>query len=271
MPDLSLLTLYSCRRRGAATFVNLDFCTGGKLKNMAFAEGVRCSNHNLVFDISWTLEARSDEEMPERLLGGATLCRLDYEAAPQIITTADGRHSLAGEMPDAPATAPAIHTPAVSSPTPAVPVPRSPAPLPPKPAPAAAANGPHVPHCLSDFVAARERGDMTAAAACCTIDLECVGPLGSTKGLSDAKTTYFYRPSHAGARVVVHLAPDRSRKEPANTKASQPTMWKREVEIDMEGPFGAVVLVEQRFTVSYASAHGPRISRVEIIRRDVAT
>ena len=75
---------------------------------------------------------------------------------------------------------------------------------------------------------------MTAAAACCTIDLECVGPLGSTKGLSDAKTTYFYRPSHAGARVVVHLAPDRSRKEPANTKASQPTMWKREVEIDME-------------------------------------
>ena len=48
-------------------------------------------------------------------------------------------------------------------------------------------------------------------------------------------------------------------------------MWKREVEIDMEGPFGAVVLVEQRFTVSYASAHGPRISRVEIIRRDVAT
>ena len=45
-------------------------CTGGRLKNSAFAEGIRSGFGLCVFDISWTIEARSDDEMPERLLSG---------------------------------------------------------------------------------------------------------------------------------------------------------------------------------------------------------
>lgn len=64
----------NCGRRGAVTYLNLDFCTGGLLKNTAFSQGMRgveaCN-----FDLSWCLEAREDAEMPERLMGGATICR----------------------------------------------------------------------------------------------------------------------------------------------------------------------------------------------------
>jgi hypothetical protein len=54
----------SCSRQGAVAFLNLDFCTGGRLKNSAFSEGAK-RVHSWVIDIGWTLEARCDEEMPE--------------------------------------------------------------------------------------------------------------------------------------------------------------------------------------------------------------
>ena len=65
-----------CRREGRVVFIDCDMCTGGRLKNSAFFEGQR-SGIGHVTDLSWTLEARGDEEMPERLLGGATLVRPD--------------------------------------------------------------------------------------------------------------------------------------------------------------------------------------------------
>ena len=65
-----------CRREGRVVFIDCDMCTGGRLKNSAFFEGQR-SGIGHVTDLSWTLEARTDEEMPERLLGGATLVRPD--------------------------------------------------------------------------------------------------------------------------------------------------------------------------------------------------
>ena len=65
----------SLQRRHGVVFANLDMCTGGRLKNAAFASGYASASDGLVFDVSWTLEARGDGEMPERLLGGATVCR----------------------------------------------------------------------------------------------------------------------------------------------------------------------------------------------------
>lgn len=38
-----------CHRRGAAVFINMDMCTGGMLKNRAFAEGVRSGFGKVVF------------------------------------------------------------------------------------------------------------------------------------------------------------------------------------------------------------------------------
>ena len=84
----------NCSRRGAATFVNLDFCTGGRLKNKAFSEGLAIANNTVVFDLAFTLEARSDEEMPETLLGGATACRVNFQTAPEIFRVDDGTYAL---------------------------------------------------------------------------------------------------------------------------------------------------------------------------------
>ena len=81
----------NCLRRGGVTFVNLDFCTGGRLKNRAFFEGLALARNTVVFDLAFTLEARGDDDMPERLLGGATACRLDFEAAPHVHPLGDGR------------------------------------------------------------------------------------------------------------------------------------------------------------------------------------
>ena len=53
-----------CTRRGHVVFLNLDFCTGGRLKNAAFSEGAKGLD-SATFDMGWTLEARTDDEMPE--------------------------------------------------------------------------------------------------------------------------------------------------------------------------------------------------------------
>lgn len=55
----------NCVRSGQVTFLNLDFCTGGRLKNAAFYEASQKGLHTCNFDVGWTLEARSDDEMPE--------------------------------------------------------------------------------------------------------------------------------------------------------------------------------------------------------------
>ena len=74
----------NCSRRGSVVFANLDFCTGGRVKNAAFARGVKLGFQHLVFDFSWTIEAREEEEMPERLLGGVTISRLNIPALPEL-------------------------------------------------------------------------------------------------------------------------------------------------------------------------------------------
>ena len=56
-----------CCRSGAVVILNLDFQTGGRIKNLAFARGVQAGFDNMVYDVSWTLEARHDAQMPERL------------------------------------------------------------------------------------------------------------------------------------------------------------------------------------------------------------
>ena len=78
-----------CRRSGNVVFLNLDFCTGGRLKNAAFHEGVKGGFQNVTFDISWTLEARSDDEMPETLLGGVTIMRPQLDAVPRMVRRGD--------------------------------------------------------------------------------------------------------------------------------------------------------------------------------------
>ena len=84
----------NCFRRGAATFINLDFCTGGRIKNKAFYEMLAIGNNTIVFDLAFTLEARTDDEMPERLLGGATACRLNFHTAPEIYAVEEGTYAL---------------------------------------------------------------------------------------------------------------------------------------------------------------------------------
>jgi len=78
-----------CGRRGAVATVNLDFCTGGRLKNGALAQ---CASRfdGFVGDVSWLLESRTDAEMPERLIGGVVISRIDVAALPSLDETADG-------------------------------------------------------------------------------------------------------------------------------------------------------------------------------------
>lgn len=84
-----------CSRRGAAVFVSLDFCTGGRLKNSAFSEALRSGFARAnVLDFAFTLEARTDAEMPERLIGGATLCRPNLGAVPHAQKAVDGRYVI---------------------------------------------------------------------------------------------------------------------------------------------------------------------------------
>ena len=273
----------SCKRRGAATFVDLDFCTGGRLKNSAFAEGIQHGS-NLTFDISWTLEARSDEEMPECLIGGATICRGQYmsDSVPRMYRTSTGVYALstsAGLAEPAESSGAA----AASGKAPAVVEEKTPvkaalsAPggtTSPSPATISAISAAVatpiraevVPQVLAAFIEARAIGDLRAASACCTDDVECVGPLGSTRGLRAARERFFHRPSHAGARVVVELAPEPRRPTDEIGEHGESARWKRVVEIEM-APFGAFVQLEQRFVVSYASAHGPRVARVEVTRK----
>lgn len=64
----------NCVRCGAAQFINMDFCSGGAIKNAAFFEGLKyLHKERIVWELSFTLEARTDDEMPERLLGGAAI------------------------------------------------------------------------------------------------------------------------------------------------------------------------------------------------------
>jgi hypothetical protein len=63
----------NCVRCGAAQFINMDFCSGGAIKNAAFFEGLKyLHKERIVWELSFTLEGRAQrDEMPERLLGGA--------------------------------------------------------------------------------------------------------------------------------------------------------------------------------------------------------
>mmetsp|Transcript_5208 Transcript_5208/g.8742 ORF Transcript_5208/g.8742 Transcript_5208/m.8742 type:complete len:341 (+) Transcript_5208:146-1168(+) len=79
----------NCIRNGDVTFLNLDFCTGGRLKNQAFARGAP-KLRNFVVEFSFTLEARTDAEMPERLIGGASFCRLNIFALPKLVVDSQG-------------------------------------------------------------------------------------------------------------------------------------------------------------------------------------
>jgi len=86
-----------CSRRGAVVIVNMDMQTGGRIKNSAFARGVQSGYHHMVFDVAWTLEGRTDSELPERLLGGVTICRLDTRALPTLVFDRGAwRHQPAG-------------------------------------------------------------------------------------------------------------------------------------------------------------------------------
>ena len=78
-----------CGRRGAVATVNLDFCTGGRIKNGALAQ---CASRfdGFVGDVSWLLESRTDAEMPERLIGGVVISRIDVTALPMLAEAADG-------------------------------------------------------------------------------------------------------------------------------------------------------------------------------------
>ena len=79
----------NCVRRGAVVAVNLDFCTGGRVKNAALLQCVQRSG-GFVVDMSWALESRSDAEMPERIIGGVTLARLNVADLPELEVAADG-------------------------------------------------------------------------------------------------------------------------------------------------------------------------------------
>ena len=81
-----------CLRKGDVVFANLDFMTGGRLKNSAFSQACGGSGlDSVVFDVSWTLESRCDAEMPERLLGGGTICRPDLSSARHLYFDSTGK------------------------------------------------------------------------------------------------------------------------------------------------------------------------------------
>ena len=65
-------------------------CTGGRIKNRAFARGMPAGEGKALWDLSFTLEARDDAEMPERLIGGATFCRVPTAAMPTLAEDAGG-------------------------------------------------------------------------------------------------------------------------------------------------------------------------------------
>ena len=79
-----------CERVGGVVNLNLDFCTGGRIKNRAFARGMPAGEGKALWDLSFTLEARDDAEMPERLIGGATFCRVHTAAMPTLAEDAGG-------------------------------------------------------------------------------------------------------------------------------------------------------------------------------------
>ena len=142
-----------------------------------------------------------------------------------------------------------------------------------------------VPRVLSVFLAARSRGDARIAASCCTADIECVGPLGSTRGLASAMETFFSKKWNSNAKTVVDLYP-----EPGSQAArgggginggggggavlrgksgvgygGESLRWRRKLIIDRS--FGRSVKLEQRFTLLYLPADGLRIDRLEVIRK----
>ena len=78
-----------CGARGAVATVNLDFCTGGRVKNAALAQCTRTFD-GFVGDMSWLLESREDAEMPERLIGGVTIVRIDLGTLPLLREDAAG-------------------------------------------------------------------------------------------------------------------------------------------------------------------------------------
>ena len=52
-----------------------------------------------LWDLSFTLEARDDAEMPERLIGGATFCRVHTAAMPTLAEDAGrGRPAADGRL-----------------------------------------------------------------------------------------------------------------------------------------------------------------------------
>jgi len=162
-----------CHRSGGVTFLNLDMTTGGRMKNAAFAEGVRSGFGLCVFDISWTIEARCDEEMPERLLGGATIIRPELVEARQLTVHANGRVSLGGTRNGSAITAVASSDDDAG----------------------AGVREHPVPAVLSQFLRAWEAGDSSAAAACCTDDVLCVSPSAIYAGIAVVSEKQFGKPA----------------------------------------------------------------------------
>ena len=217
-----------CERRGAAVFLNLDFCTGGMLKNSAFAQGVRAGFELCTFDLSWTVEARDDEEMPECLIGGATVCRPKFSVVPTMEKGSDGAYRLGdSESPGGGG---------------------------------GAAASQQVPRVLLTFIAARYDGDCEAAAACCTDNIECTGPLGTTRGRTEVQSKLFFRPwGNADAKVLT----------PLKRAAGADEVWSREVEVQ-HGMGLMHTVIQQRFTLvaDATTKDALRVAKVEVSLKD---
>ena len=56
----------------------------------ARSRGMPAGEGKALWDLSFTLEARDDAEMPERLIGGATFCRVHTAAMPTLAEDAGG-------------------------------------------------------------------------------------------------------------------------------------------------------------------------------------
>ena len=89
-----------CCRRGGVACVNLDFCTGGRIKNAALFQAATTLG-SFVGDLSWCLESRADVEMPERLIGGATIVRIDVRSLPTLDVGPSGAVRLVAADGDA--------------------------------------------------------------------------------------------------------------------------------------------------------------------------
>ena len=174
-----------CSRSGAVAFANLDFAAGGSMKNAAFAEGLRSGFDSVVYDISWVLEARADEEMPERLLGGVTLVRPDLLAAPRLLRGHDGSFNVSTGSSVGVGVGVGIHGGGTSS------------------MGALTVGGDSgsgmgspmgqdgVPVVLTTFLVARSKGDVDAAACCCPEDVICVTLQAEYIGLAAVKRGQF--------------------------------------------------------------------------------